>query len=122
MSKTDDYLLQYIGGSVYIVAGPVLPVEKKGGQLMNELVRLRTRPSRDGMSFVYLLDYVNIEGKRRRVSLGHADKRKAEREKKQKECELRMGIISPASMRLMEFVADSLIRTGKQIREATHRE
>jgi integrase len=86
---------------------------------MNELVRLRTRPSRDGKTFVYMLDYVDAEGKRRRVSLGHADKRKAESQQKQTERELRMGVIAPASMRLSEFVEDSLIRTGDQIRAST---
>ena len=37
---------------------------------MNELVRLTTRPSRNGKTFVYRLDYVDEQGKRRRVSLG----------------------------------------------------
>ena len=49
---------------------------------MSKLVRLRTRPSRDGKGFVYLLDYVDINGRRRRISLGHADKRKAESQRK----------------------------------------
>ena len=39
---------------------------------MTELVRLRTRPSRDGRVFKYLLDYKDENGKRRRISLGHA--------------------------------------------------
>lgn len=86
---------------------------------MNELVRLRTRPSRDAKRFVYLLDYVDVEGKRRRVSLGHADKRKAERQKKQKELELRMGIVPPTSMKLSKFVENSLTRTGDQMRAGT---
>lgn len=42
---------------------------------MKELVRLRMRSSRDGRSFAYLLDYRDEDGKRRRVSLGHADRR-----------------------------------------------
>lgn len=86
---------------------------------MSELVRLRTRPSRDGKTFKYLLDYVDEDGKRHRPSLGHADRRKAERQKAQKERELRMGIVAPESMRLSDFLEDSLIRTGKQIREST---
>ena len=45
---------------------------------MAELVRLKTRPSRDGKTFKYRLDYIDEKGKRRRISLGHADKRKAE--------------------------------------------
>lgn len=86
---------------------------------MSELVRLRIRPSRDGKTFKYLLDYVDEDGKRHRTSLGHADGRKAERQKKQKERDLRMGIIAPESMKLSDFLEDSLARTGKQIREAT---
>ena len=52
---------------------------------MKELVRLRMRPSRDGKSFRYMLDYVDKSGKRRQVSLGHADKRQAERQRHEKE-------------------------------------
>jgi len=77
------------------------------------------RPSRDGKSFVYFIDYKGEDGKRRRVSLGHADRRKAKREQAEKERELRMGIIAPESMRLSEFVMDSLAKTGDQIREST---
>lgn len=86
---------------------------------MRELVRLRMRPSRDGKSFVYFLDYMDENGKQQRISLGHADKRKAEREQAHRERQLRMGVIAPCSMRLNEFVEDSLRRTGNQIREST---
>jgi integrase len=89
---------------------------------MSELVRLKRRPSRDGKKFVYRLEYSDEEGKRRRISLGHADKRKAERQRAQKERELKMGIVNPTSMKLSEFVKDSLIRTGGQIRESTREE
>jgi len=40
----------------------------------------------------------------------------------QKERELRMGLVAPESMRLSEFVTDSLTRTGDQIRESTRTE
>jgi hypothetical protein len=70
---------------------------------MNELVRLKTRPSRDGKTFIYRLEYTDEDGKRRRISLGHADKRKAERQRAQKERELRMGIVGPVSMRLSHY-------------------
>jgi len=52
---------------------------------MKELVRLRMRPSRDRKSFRYMLDYVDQSGRRRQVSLGHADKRQAERQRHEKE-------------------------------------
>ncbi len=41
---------------------------------MKQRVRLRTRPSRDGKSFAYFMDYEDEDGKRRRVSSGHADR------------------------------------------------
>jgi integrase len=107
-----------------MASGPVLPVEakEKGGVPMKQLVRLRMRPSRDGNSFAYFIDYKNESGKRRRVSLGHADRQKAKRQQAQKERELRMGVADPESTRLSEFVTDSLTRTGDQIRESTREE
>lgn len=86
---------------------------------MNELVRIRTRPSRDGKTFVYLLDFVDEDGKRRRTSLGHADKRKAERQKVQRERELRMGVFELSHIKLSEFWQDSLRRTQGQVRQST---
>jgi len=44
---------------------------------MESLVRLRTRPSRDGKTFKYFLDYKDENGKRRQVSLQHANRRKS---------------------------------------------
>jgi len=89
---------------------------------MKELVRLRIRPSRDGKTFVYMLDYMDEQGKRRRVSLSHSDKSKAESQRSQTERELRMGVIGPAPMKLSEFIEDSLARTGQQTRESTQYE
>jgi len=87
--------------------------------MAKKLVRLRTRPSRDGSSFTYLIDYVNENGKRRQVSLGHADTKKAERQRAQKERELRMGIIEPGRLRLCELLADYLEQTRTQIEPST---
>jgi integrase len=80
------------------------------------------RPSRDGNSFAYFIDYRDENGNRKRVSLGHADKQKAKRQQAQKERELRLGIPDPQSMRLSDFVTDSLAKTGDQIRESTREE
>jgi len=66
---------------------------------MKKLVRLRMRPSRDRRSFRYMLDYVDRDGKRRQTSLGHADKRRAERQRYEKELELRVNVAVPISMR-----------------------
>jgi integrase len=89
---------------------------------MKQLVRLRMRPSRDGKSFAYFIDYKDEKGKRRRLSLGHADRQKAKRQQAQKERELRMGVVEPPSLKLSDFVTDSLARTGDQIRESTREE
>ena len=86
---------------------------------MSELVRLKTRPSRDGKTFTYHLEYTDEDGKRRRISLGHADKRKAERQRAQKERELRMGIFEPLPMKLSKFWEDCRSRTQGQLREST---
>ncbi|GAG12320.1 unnamed protein product, partial [marine sediment metagenome] len=56
---------------------------------MKKLVMLWKRPSSDGKTFTYYLLY-NENGKRRQKSLGHVDRRKAERQRAQFERELRM--------------------------------
>jgi integrase len=89
---------------------------------MRQLVKLWERPSYDGKKFRYYLIYTDEHGKRRQKSLGHADRRKAERKRAQFERELRIGIVEPCSMKLQDFVEDSLMRTGDQIRESTRRE
>ena len=89
---------------------------------MKELVGLRKRPSRDKLTFCYMLDFVALDGKRKRLSLGHGDFKKAEKAKLHKEQELRMGIVAPQSMSLTNFLKDSLELTGKQIRESTRSE
>jgi len=91
---------------------------QKGG-IMKQLVKLNKRPSRDGRTFTYFLRYDGEDGKRKWETLGHGDMRKAERQRAQKEKELRMGYIEPGSMRLRDFMEDSLARTGDQIREST---
>jgi hypothetical protein len=89
---------------------------------MKELVRLRMRPSRDRKSFRYMLDYVDRDGRRRQISLGHADKRQAERQRQKEELELRVNVIGYASMRLTHFFRDSLMRTKGQVRATTLKE
>ena len=88
---------------------------------MKQLVKLNKRPRRGGREFTYALRYKGEDGKRRCESLGHTDQRKAERQRAQKEKELRMGYFEPGSMRLRDFTKDCLARTGDQIRESTRR-
>ena len=87
-----------------------------------ELVRLWKRPSKDGRSFTYYLRYYNMENKEQVQSLQHADGRKAEKQRLAKEKELRMGFCPSGTMRLREFVTDSLERTGSNIRPSTREE
>ena len=87
--------------------------------MAQKLVRLGNRPSRDGTQYTCYLDYLDETGKRRRQSLGHSDKRKAERQRDQLERKLRMGWVEPGSLKLSEFVKDSLTRTGDMIRESS---
>jgi len=89
--------------------------------MAKQLVRLWERPSYDGRRFRYYLLYTDEQGRRRQKSLGHADRRKAERQRAQFERKLVMGVVEPGSMKLRDFVEDSLTKTGDQIRESTHK-
>ncbi len=89
---------------------------------MIQLVKLNKRPSSDGNRFNYVLRYKGECGKRKWQTLGHSNRRKAEMQRAQKEKELKIGYIEPGSMRLGEFMKDSLARTGDQIRESTRKE
>ena len=89
---------------------------------MNELVRLKRRPAYTGNGFYFFLEFKDLDGKRKRISLGHANRRKAERQRTEKEQDLRTGYVQPKAMRLSKFMEDSLFRTGDQIRESTQRE
>jgi integrase len=88
---------------------------------MKQLVKLWERPSYDGKRFTYYLLYTDEQGRRRQKSLGHADHRKAERQRRQFEHRLTMDIVEPGSMKLSDFVEDSLTKTGDQIRESTRK-
>jgi integrase len=80
------------------------------------------RPSRNGKTFKYMLEYVDENGKKRCKSLGHADERKAKKQKADKELKLRMGLLGPRAMKLSDFLEDSLARTGDQTRHSTQYE
>ena len=88
---------------------------------MAELVKLWRRDNY-GKGCTYYLDYKDLDGKRRRTSLGHGNKRRAERQQATMEADLREGYVEPRSMRLSVFMADSLTRTGDQIRESSRHE
>ena len=89
---------------------------------MKKLVRLYKRLCKNGEAFKYSLIWYDEEGKERWKGLGHSDARKAEKQRAQKQRELRMGLTESSSMKLSKFLEDSLRRTGKQIRESTQAE
>jgi len=86
-------------------------------------VRLTTRPSRDGQRFTFVLEFRDAENRRRRVSLGHDDRARAEQQCRQLEQDLLTGapLDGPLAARrpLGAFWADSRRRTRGQIREST---
>ena len=86
---------------------------------MKQKVKLNKRSRRSGRTFTYALRYKDENGKQKCESLGHTNRRKAEQQRAQKEKELRMGCVEPNSMKLIDFLEDSLARTGDQIREST---
>ncbi len=87
-----------------------------------EIVKIWARPNKDGCGYTLYLRYVDLDGKRRCISLGHSDQKKAERQRSKKERKLRMRYCTPESMRFKDFVEDSLRRTGNQIRESSKNE
>ena len=89
--------------------------------MVKQLVRLWERPSYNGRGFRYYLLYTDEQGRRRQKSLGHADGRKAERQRARFERGLVMGFVEQDSTKLQDFVEDSLKKTGDQIRESTQK-
>jgi len=67
--------------------------------MSNQLVKLRIKTWSKGRRFAYFLDYLDENSNRQRISLGHANKRKAQRQRDQREHELRMGFVEKESMR-----------------------
>ena len=86
---------------------------------MKKLVRLWKRPTFDGQKYTFYLIYYDKDGRRKQKALGHTDKRKAEKQRAQLARELRMDTVEAGSMRLTEFLKDSLKRTRGQVRENT---
>ena len=89
--------------------------------MRKEPVKIWARPSKDGSSFTFCLIYTDLEGKRRRKSLGHLNKRKAQREAAELTATLANGFIESDSMRLSKFSQESLARTGSQIRKSSRK-
>ena len=86
---------------------------------MKQLVTLWRRPSHEDGRFTYSLIYYDEDGRRRQKSLGHADARKAERQRAKLEQDLRMGLTQPDSMKLSKFLEQCLHRTQGLVRDTT---
>ena len=86
--------------------------------MRGQKVKLVARTLKDGV-FVYMLDFVDTDLRRRRISLGHFDKRKAEMQRQEKERDLLLGVSETVKMMLDEFAKDCLERTRGQVRETT---
>jgi len=83
-----------------------------------QLVKLNKRPLCSGHKFTYVLRYTE-NGKRKWETLGHTDRRKAERQRTQKEKDLRMGYVEPGRIRLRKLLEDYLEQTRSQIEPST---
>jgi len=87
---------------------------------VKNLVKTWLRRDRKG-KYVYYLRWTGEDGKERYQSLGHSDKRDAERQRREKEVELVSSVAQPQKMRLAELLEDYLDRTRTQIEPSTAR-
>jgi len=85
---------------------------------MKNLVRTWLRRNRRG-TYVYYLRWIGEDGKEKYQSLGHSDKREAERQRREKELELISDAEQPEKMKLSELLEDYLERTRTQIEPST---
>jgi integrase len=117
--QADDALGQYFPPAYNVQRINLSFAGNRKEVFMKKLVTLWRRPSREEGRFTYSLIYYDEEGRRRQKSLGHADARKAERQRAKLEQDLRMGLTQPDSMNLERFLADSMSKGRSQVREST---
>jgi integrase len=98
-----------------------LPVDASRKEVnMKNLVKTWLRRNRKG-AYVYYLRWIGEDGKEKYQSLGHSEKRDAERQRREKELELVSSATQPEKMRLTELLEDYLDRTRTQIEPSTAR-
>lgn len=85
---------------------------------MKNLVKTWLRRNRKG-TYVYYLRWIGEDGREKYQSLGHSDKRDAERQRREKELELISDAEQPEKMKLAELLEDYLDRTRTQIEPST---
>ena len=72
-------------------------------------------------TYVYYLRWIAEDGREKYQSLGHCDKREAERQHRERQIELVSNAEQPGKMRLSELLEDYLQRTRTQIEPSTAR-
>ena len=103
------------------MSGSLLPDEASRREVkMKNLVKIWLRRHRKG-SYVYYLRWIGQDGRESYQSLGHSDKREAERQRREKELELQRDAEQPKKMTLSELLEDYLDRTRTQIEPSTAR-
>jgi len=101
------------------MSGSVLPVKASGKEVnMKNLVKTWLRRSRKG-TYVYYLRWIGEDGREKYQSLGHSDKREAERQRREKELELISDAKQLERMNLSRLLEDYLERTRTQIEPST---
>jgi len=103
------------------MSGSVLPAKASRREVkMKNLVKTWLRRNKKG-TYVYYLRWIAEDGRERYQSLGHCDKREAERQRREKQIELVRNNEQPSNMRLSELLEDYLQRTRTQIEPSTAR-
>ena len=85
---------------------------------MKNLVKIWLRRGRKG-AYTYYLRWIGEDGREKYQSLGHSDKREAERQRREKELQLINDAEQPEKMKLSELLEDYLERTRTQIEPST---
>ncbi len=100
------------------MSGSVLPVYASRKEVaMKNLVKTWLRRNRKG-SYVYYLRWIGEDGREKYQSLGHSDKRDAERQRREKKLELISDAERPEKMKLSELLEDYLERTQIELSTA----
>jgi integrase len=101
------------------MSGSVLPAKaSRKEENMKNLVKTWLRQNKKE-TYVYYLRWIGEDGREKYQSLGHSDKREAERQRREKELELISEAEQPKRMKLSELLEDYLERTRSQIEPST---
>ena len=85
---------------------------------MKKLVKTWLRQNKRG-AYTYYLRWIGEDGREKYLSLGHSDKREAERQRREQEISLISDAKQPERMSLSQLLEDYLERTRTQIEPST---